>query len=291
MAVGIGAATGLLVVSSVPGRARTGVLVAACGLGLVGLLDDLVDISALRRLALQVCAAGAAAAWLATPSSSLTISGVGMICLIALWLVSYVNAFNFMDGINGISVAQVVVAGGAWVVVAEVGDLRLLGVLGVVLAAAVVAFAPFNFPRARMFLGDSGSYFIGAWLAAGVVLGLRAELPPEAVVAPLALYLADTGTTLVRRVRRGQTWHAAHRDHAYQRLVDLGWSHTRTTVAVAGVMALVSALGLLSLTDSVALRVAGDVAAAAVVAAYLATPAWVEGRGRARTDDAEARMA
>jgi UDP-N-acetylmuramyl pentapeptide phosphotransferase/UDP-N-acetylglucosamine-1-phosphate transferase len=257
----------------------TGILVAACGLGLVGLFDDLADVPALWRLTFQVVPAVLAATWLVPPSSRSGIVHLLLLCVIALWLVSYVNAFNFMDGINGISVVQSVVAAGAWAVVAEVRHIPMLGTLGVVVAAAALGFAPFNFPRARMFLGDSGSYFVGAWLAAAAVVGLRAGVPPEAVVAPLALYLADTGSTLLRRVWRGQTWHAAHRDHAYQRLVDDGWSHTAMTLTVGLVLVVVSALGLVSLTASVALRVAGDLVALAVLTGYLASPQWL-GRQR-----------
>ena len=281
VAVGIGATLGLVTATSVPSRPATGILLAACGLGLVGLLDDLAEVPALWRLTLQVVPAAVAATWLVSSSQRSAIVHLGLVCLVALWLVSYVNAFNFMDGINGISVVQTVVAGGAWWVVAEIRDIPTLGTLGVIIAAAALAFAPFNFPRARMFLGDSGSYFVGAWLAAVVVLGLRAGLPVEAVGAPLALYLADTGTTLVRRVWRGQTWHAAHRDHAYQRLVDHGWSHTSTTIAVGLVLVVVSGLGLVSLTDSVALRVAADITGLAILAAYLGAPNWLGRRRQA----------
>ncbi|MEA2828876.1 MAG: glycosyltransferase WbpL [Actinomycetota bacterium] len=282
VAVAIGAVSGLVTATSVPSRPATGILLAACGLGLFGLLDDLVDVAALWRLLFQVAAAAFAANWLVAASSPSAIFHLALICLVTLWLVSYVNAFNFMDGINGISVVQTVVAGGAWAVVAEVRHIPLLGTLGVVAAAAAVGFAPFNFPRARMFLGDSGSYFVGAWLAAVVVIGLRAGVPPEAMVAPLALYLADTGSTLLRRVWRHQPWHSAHRDHAYQRLVDDGWTHATTTFAVGLLLVVVSGLGLLSLTDSPALRAAGDAAGLAVLGAYLAAPEWV-GRRRSRT--------
>jgi hypothetical protein len=72
--------------------------------------------------------------------------------------------------------------------------------------------------------------------------------------------------------------HVAHREHAYQRLVDQGWSHERTSLVVGLVLVVVSGLGLLSLTDSVPLRVAGDATAAGVLVLYLRLPHWLAGR-------------
>ncbi len=278
VAVGIGAVTALVAASAALDRPWAGVLMAACGFGLLGLLEDLVGVPALWRLASQVVVAACAGAWLVPSSGRTAILQLGALALGVAWLVSYVNAYNFMDGINGISVVQTVVAGAAWIAVAEVRDLPVLATASGAIAGAALGFAPFNFPRARMFLGDVGSYFVGAWLAAVAVVGVRARVPPEAMLAPLALYLADTGTTLLRRVRRGDTWHAAHRDHTYQRLVARGWSHETTTLTVGLLLVLVSALGLLSLTDSLALRVAGDVVGLAVLAAYLRAPHWLAGR-------------
>jgi UDP-N-acetylmuramyl pentapeptide phosphotransferase/UDP-N-acetylglucosamine-1-phosphate transferase len=140
-------------------------------------------------------------------------------------------------------------------------------------------FLPFNFPKAQVFLGDVGSYFIGAWLAALVILGLRAGIPPEAVLAPVALYLADTAVTIVRRARGAETWYLPRRSHAYQRLTQLGWSHTRTTGLVAAAMVSCSALGAVSLIDSIAARLVADLALAAVLVAYLASPTLL-GRGQ-----------
>jgi UDP-GlcNAc:undecaprenyl-phosphate/decaprenyl-phosphate GlcNAc-1-phosphate transferase len=275
IAVGIGAAFALVTTADVPGRPWIGVLVAAVTFGAVGLFDDLLDVPPLWRLACQVAAAACVLSWLPASTDSPVILQVGMALLTAFWLVGFVNAFNFMDGINGISIVQVLVAAMAWIAVAETQELPALATVSAVLAAASLGFAPFNFPRARMFLGDAGSYFIGAWLAAAAVIALRAGVPPEAVLAPLALYLADTGATLVRRVWRRERWYVAHHDHTYQRLVDRGWSHQTTTLTVGLFQVVVSGLGLLSLTGSVGLRVAGDIVAAIVLAVYLWAPNWL----------------
>src|SRR2546428_12499807 len=88
------------------------------------------------------------------------------------------------------------------------------------------SFLPFNFPRARMFLGDVGSYFFGAWLAVLAVVGLRQGLTIEAAFAPLAVYVADTGSTLARRLPRHQARYRPHRDHTHHAPTARGVSPT-----------------------------------------------------------------
>src|SRR5207248_76948 len=136
---------------------------------------------------------------------------------------------------------------------------------------------PFNVIKAKLFLGDVGSYFVGGWLAALAIVGLRAAIPPEAVLAPLAIYLADTSATLVRRARAGQVVYSPHREHAYQRLVRSGWSHQRTAAFTCVAVAMCSALGAVSLSGSTPLRIAADAAILAVVASYLCAPFLLDG--------------
>lgn len=270
-----GALTAAILLPTFGGPARTGLLAAAAGFGVIGLAEDLRGVRPLTRLALQFAVAALSLRWLLDdlggPPAWQALFALG--CL--LWMVSYANAFNFMDGINGISAAQALVAGAAWLAIGHAEGVTVLAGGGAVVAAAAVGFLPFNFPRATMFLGDVGSYFLGGWLAALAVVGLRAGLPPEAVLAPLAVYLADTSTTLVGRARAGERLCMPHREHAYQRLTRLGWSHAGTTTAVAAVMAACSVLGALSLTGSLAVRVAGDLALCAVLVAYVASPSLV----------------
>jgi UDP-GlcNAc:undecaprenyl-phosphate/decaprenyl-phosphate GlcNAc-1-phosphate transferase len=149
--------------------------------------------------------------------------------------------------------------------------------------AASLGFAPFNFPRASMFLGDVGSYGMGAALAILAVVGLRAGVPPEAVLAPLAIYLVDTSSTCIRRLAAGETWYHPHRDHRYQRLVKLGWSHMRVTLTVGGVMAACSLLGAVSLAGSLPARVLAGAALACLLGAYLFIPTTSRARHVAAT--------
>jgi UDP-GlcNAc:undecaprenyl-phosphate GlcNAc-1-phosphate transferase len=268
----VGALAGLTLTSSFDENYRAGIAMAAASLGLVGLLEDVVGIPALRRLALQFAAAAPASALLLDHLSGPLLWRVVFAVGVVLWLVAFTNAYNFMDGIDGISIAQAVGAGTTWFLVGTHADSPVLAVGGAIVAGAALGFSPYNLPRARAFLGDVGSYFIGAWLAAVAVLGLRSGLPLEAVLAPLALYLADTGVALVRRVARRQRWYLPHRDHAYQRLADAGWSHVKTSAFVAACIGACGVLGAVSLFGSVLARVLADVAIAGVIGAYLLAP-------------------
>ena len=273
VAPALAAVVAVLYARELLGNALAAVLVGSALFAVIGIMEDLRGVPALRRLVLQLVAAVAVLPWLLAgmggPIAWQLIFGAGVV----LWLVSFVNAFNFMDGINGISVAQVVVAGGAWWAIGHWQGAEGLAGGALVVTLAVLGFLPFNFPRARMFLGDVGSYFLGAWLAVLAVVGLRAGIPFEAMFAPLALYLADTGATLVRRARRKDMWYEAHCDHAYQRLHhERAWSHTRTTGVVALFMVACSALGAVSATSSLAARVVADMVIIVLLGGYLVSP-------------------
>ncbi len=272
LAPALGAVAAVAAVPVPDSASWTGLLVTAVSFGLIGLVEDWRGVSPIPRLAWQLAVAGLALVLLLHRLSGPTVWQVVFAAGCVVWLVAYVNAFNFMDGINGIAAAQTLIAGTVWLTIGEIEDVTPLAAGGAVIAAAALAFAPLNYPRAHVFLGDVGSYFIGAWLGALVIVALRAGLPPEAVIAPVSLYLADTATTLVRRIRAAAVWYLPHRSHAYQRLVQLGWSHTRTTAVVALVMLVCSGLGAVSLTGSLGARVAADIALAAVLAAYVGSP-------------------
>jgi len=279
---GLAPAAAVLVVLAftdvITGDARAALAIAATGFGLGGAVEDLRGVPPAPRLLSQGAMAIATLPWLLSemrgPEVWRVTFGVG----VAVWLIAYVNAFNFMDGVNGLSAVQVVVAGVTWWALGEWQDVHALAAGGLVVAAAAMAFAPFNFPRARMFLGDVGSYFFGGWLGVLAVLALRRGLTVEAAIAPLSLYLADTGWTLARRVAQHETWYLPHRDHVYQRFITLGWTHARVTAVVGAVIAACSCLGAVSLLGALWARSLADAALVGVLIVYLISPSLLRRR-------------
>lgn len=246
--------------------------VAVAAFAAIGFADDLSGLPAGRRLLMQglssLAVAGVLVSRIGLP---LAVTAAGAV-LLALWLIGFVNAFNFMDGVNGISGAHALIGGAFYACLGWWHPDAFLTAAGAAVAAGAFAFLPWNAVRARVFLGDAGSYGLGVALALLAAYAVIRHIPPEAALAPLALYLADTGWTLQRRMRAGERVFEAHRTHIYQQLCDVGWSHQRVTVTTAGVTAAVCLLGAASLTGHPALRAGADLAAAALLAAYLRSP-------------------
>jgi UDP-N-acetylmuramyl pentapeptide phosphotransferase/UDP-N-acetylglucosamine-1-phosphate transferase len=240
-------------------------LVVSIGLAAVGLVDDRRSLPGPVRLVLQLVAGAVVAAWAwaaASPSVSVALFALVVVVVVA----GYVNAFNFMDGINGISALTAAVAGAWWCWVGAEHDVEGLTVVGASLAGAMLGFLPWNAPRARIFLGDVGSYGIGFLVVVGAAWAWASGVPAILCVAPLVVYLADTGWVLVKRAVGGRPLMQAHREHVYQQLVDQGWSHTASALLCAATSVLVC---LVAATAPLAVSVP---AMAVLCLAYLASP-------------------
>lgn len=203
----------------------------------VGWIDDHRPLSPWLRLLVHSLAAGlfVAPVWLATGAVAPVVLGFALV-------VTLTNVWNFMDGIDGLAASQAAIV--AVVLAAVTGG--PVAALCAALVAGCLAFLPFNFPRAGIFLGDVGSGALGYAIGALVVL---AALPDPAasplLLLPLAPFLADAGLTLGRRVVRREAWWTPHVQHAYQ-----AWArsagHPRVTLAYAAAT-LVGGLGMLGL--------------------------------------------
>ena len=216
-------------------------------IAIVGVVDDIRSIEVAPRLLLQAVAVGIAIAALPGEFS--------VVPLLPWWIerlllliggVWFVNAVNFMDGIDWMSVAEVVPVGAA---LAVFGTLGLLPGYAVVVAlallGAMLGFAPFNKPVARLFLGDVGSLPIGlvlGWLL--LLLAGRGQLA-AALLLPL-YYLADATLTLFRRMANGERVWQAHRTHFYQRATQGGLPVSEVVASVFVVNVLLAALALVT---------------------------------------------
>jgi Fuc2NAc and GlcNAc transferase len=236
---GVGAAT-----LSGDGLATTALSVvgAACGLSLLGLADDVRPLPALLRLMIQI----GISLWLVRAAGTLLPGGIPTpvaVALAALWMTAATNAFNFMDGIDGIAASQAIAAGTGWAIVGRLVGSPDLTLLGLLAAAAPGGFLLYNWSPARVFMGDGGSAFLGFLLAA-LPLAADRRRPDLWLCAALFMwpFLFDTAFTLLRRISRRENILLAHRSHIYQRLTSAGLTHATVAVlyfvlAIVGVAA------------------------------------------------------
>jgi Fuc2NAc and GlcNAc transferase len=205
----------------------------------VGFIDDHRHIPARWRLLAHFAAAGWALARLgglpplivAGYAHDLGIFGDAMAAIALVWLL---NLYNFMDGIDGIAGVEAVTVCIGAIVLALVSPAATLNWSGpALLAAGTLGFLIWNFPPAKIFMGDAGSGFLG--LTLGVFAIDASRVSPEYLWCWLILlgaFIVDATVTLVFRWRHGERLHEAHRSHAYQHAAQRYGSHRPVTLAV-----------------------------------------------------------
>lgn len=234
-----GVAVFVAAMPQVLGSRATAHALAATLFFLVGLLDDLWawrrgrGLPARVKLALQVAAAAVPVAFLGlrfagAPTGPWPALDLGVACapMTVVWLLAVVTVVNFMDGIDGITAATCAVLLGA---AAGAGSEHATGLFAAT-GAALVGFAAWNAPRARIFLGDGGSHFLGALVGCSACTGVGAgpdgapfdALPWPLLGAALLPSIADVAGALVHKARHGIPLAQAHADHLYQRLTKAG---------------------------------------------------------------------
>ena len=235
-----------LLLQPLPGFSAEWLLLALIMVAVTGLADDVHGLSAWLKLpllaaaaGLLVLAAGSEHAWLSAQlpaelpawlpnwmaQQSWLLSGLLVVAV--LW---FINLFNFMDGSNGLTATQTILSCAGLLLFADPLALSGAGLatLSWLLLTITLGFLPWNFPRARMFLGDVGSLSLGLLLAALLLAALKVHAIslPMALLLP-AVFIVDATATLCLRLFKGRKWYQAHTDHAYQQLVLRGWSHAQ----------------------------------------------------------------
>jgi UDP-N-acetylmuramyl pentapeptide phosphotransferase/UDP-N-acetylglucosamine-1-phosphate transferase len=220
--------------------ACVGLLIAA-----VGVVDDIRGLPALTRLVAHVFAAALVVAGIGTWR---TFAWPGLWCVDLEWaavpftvllIAGLINAYNFMDGVDGIAGSQGVVAGFGWIGAGYAVQDPLVVVAGAVIAMTNLGFLVFNWPPASVFMGDVGSTFLGFLLAAlPVFVATRSPAMATAGMLFVWPFVFDTTFSLLRRAGRRENLLRAHRSHLYQRLVLTGVSH-RTVALLYGALAAV----------------------------------------------------
>jgi UDP-N-acetylmuramyl pentapeptide phosphotransferase/UDP-N-acetylglucosamine-1-phosphate transferase len=198
----------------------------------------------------------------------------GALVLAVVWMT---NLYNFMDGSDGLAGGMALFGFGAYALGAWLAGDVVMAVAAGAVAAAALTFLAFNFPPAKVFMGDAGSIPLGFLAAALGLIGWHAgNWPlwfPMLVFSP---FIVDATVTLARRVLRGERFWHAHRTHYYQRLVQLGWGHRNTALAEYALMAGcgAGALWALGQQPSAQLSLAAGAALVYVVLTVLVDLAW-----------------
>jgi len=194
----------------------------------VSLADDVRSLPALPRLAAHFAAAGIAVVAIAG-NAGWPIAVMAAAALAIAWMT---DLYNFMDGADGLAGGMAVIGFGAFALAAGVAS--PLGIAALALASASIGFLAWNFPPARVFLGDAGSiplgFLAGALGLQGVAEGAWPPWFPAVVFAP---FVIDASLTVARRLFRGERVWQAHRSHYYQRLHRLGAGHAGTLATYA----------------------------------------------------------
>ena len=219
---------------------------AALGLAVVGAVDDIRPLPVLPRLLLQLLAVVAVAA---SASGGNFLPMPEWIALIVVYLAGlwFVNLVNFMDGLDWITVAEMVPITAFMTIVGWFGFLPLPGALvAASLCGALLGFAPFNKPVARLFLGDVGSLPIGL-LVGWMLLQLAGTGALVAAILLPLYYLMDATITLLRRLARRERVWEAHRSHFYQQATDNGFSVLQVNAHVFGLNLVLAGLAAMTL--------------------------------------------
>lgn len=197
-----------------------------------------------------------------------------ILILLIVWMT---NLYNFMDGSDGLAGGMALFGFGSYALAAVLQGQADLALASTVIALAALGFLLFNFPPAKVFMGDAGSIPLG-FLAAGFGLlgAVRGSWPgwfPLLVFAPFVL---DASVTLARRGLRGEKiWHA-HKEHYYQRLIRMGWSHRKTALAEYAVMGGSGSIALITLftPESIGLLIAALWSVVLIALMWLADNRW-----------------
>lgn len=230
------------------------VLAGALVIGSISFADDVRPISPAVRILFHLAAAacvvpaGLVVERLVLPGTAFDLGMTAGAVLTVLFVTWVVNLYNFMDGMDGFAGGMTAIGFTTLAVLCARQDASVLVAASLVVASASLGFLLFNFPPARIFMGDLGASLLG-YLCAVLILSAErsASVPLWISILVFSPFVIDASVTLVRRIIAGERPWRAHRSHFYQRLVQLGWGHRRTVVREYGLMLACAATAMLAL--------------------------------------------
>jgi Fuc2NAc and GlcNAc transferase len=223
------------------GQLADALLYGGSAVAIVGIVDDRWSLKAAVRFLVHLGAA-ATAVWLVgvptIPFWQFDAQYLWTARIIAIVSIAWgINLFNFMDGIDGIATLEVVFfAGAAACLNSYIDGDPILNVVWLTLASASLGFLVWNWPPARIFMGDVGSGFLG-FVVTTIALAMSRERPVAIAISLIlgGVFVVDASITVIRRMIRGDRWVEAHRMHAYQHLARRWQSHRRVTLLVTAI--------------------------------------------------------
>jgi Fuc2NAc and GlcNAc transferase len=246
----------------------------------LGFYDDLRNLSPLFRFIVQFVSALLPLVLLAMsfPDVSLgkwELPRWGWVIPGAFWVIWMVNLYNFMDGIDGLAGGEAAIASlFFFLLFARAGEPGW-AVANLLVAASAIGFLFHNWPPARVFMGDAGSAFLGAFYGMQSVLAIfTTKIPFIVLVLPFANFIVDATSTLIFRVWRGEKWYHAHRTHFYQKLTRSGMSHKKVTVIE------LFSVAVCCVSAEICMHVVGKhriYIVALILLSFLGAGAWVSG--------------
>jgi UDP-GlcNAc:undecaprenyl-phosphate/decaprenyl-phosphate GlcNAc-1-phosphate transferase len=222
-----------------------GFVFSAIAITVVSFYDDAAGVSYQTKLLTQIgCAAVCLAFGLVIDQVPIPFYGYVLLGWLGypitlLWIVGMTNSFNFMDGLDGLAASSAVIACAFYAYIAATAGSNFVYLHSYVVLAAALGFLYFNRPPARVFMGDIGSQFLGFTLAVLSIIGLQYDSAHVSfLVMPLLFFnfIWDTLFTLTHRLARQKPIAQAHREHLYQLLNQMGYSHGRVTLLHCGVV-------------------------------------------------------
>lgn len=233
-----------------------GLIINGLAIAILGFLDDLYTLSRTPRI-IAWFAITVVSIIFGIELNTITLPILGVIrfgflspLVTFLWLIGVTNLFNFMDGIDGLAGFEALIASGFLAGIAFYTGNTLVFSASVIIFGAVLGFLPHNFPKAKIFMGDGGSNFLGYLFAALAVIGSQGDQSQIPFIIPvilLSMFLWDGGTTLIKRLPKGKDWLEPHRDHYYQRLIKLGYTHKKVTLFYCALNLILGVIALLFL--------------------------------------------
>lgn len=223
-------------------KALIGMAVGGTFIFLIGLIDDFVDLSPIVKFAGQIAAAalliefGVVIEFIGLPfSQGVFFLGSWGIVLTLLWVVGLTNFVNFIDGLDGLAAGVSGIALLALSYVAYQTGRVEVALICFAMAGSSIGFLRHNFNPARIFMGDSGSMFLGFVLGAVTVQGMMKSVALVALLVPfviLGIPIFDAVLAVARRFREGRPVMQADRNHIHHRLLDRGFSHRQTVIII-----------------------------------------------------------